>query len=165
MMDCGLRIESKFRVRIGMYRALVLALCLAVPVRPDKGKDSPVGLNTPAFEAGRAQDADGDEPDRKPSRRKARKAGREDFDPKVFEARGRELKGEFYVVTSITSAPSWSTGEVVMESTVSQPAPDRKWLLWGGAAGLSLLLAGAGWLLLDDSGQPGPVVVHVSDQP
>jgi hypothetical protein len=148
------------------YGVFVLALCLAAPVRPEAKDDPPVGLNTPAFEAERAQDEDGDGPTRKSARRKARKAARGGFDPKVFEARGRELKGELYVVSSITSAPTWSIEGIDMESTVAEPVSERNWLLWGGAAGLTVLVAGAaGWLLLDDPGQAAPVSVHVSDQP
>jgi hypothetical protein len=150
-----------------MYGVLITALCLAAPVRPEAEEDSPVGFNAPAFEAERAQDGDGEEQARKPARRKARKAGGGNFDPKVFEARGRELKGEPYVISSITSAPTWSSEGLDMESTVAQAhAPERKWLLWGGAAGLTVLVAGAaGWLLLDEPEPGAPVSVHVSDQP
>lgn len=150
----------------GKYGAFVLALCLAAPVWPAAEDDSPVGLNTPDFEAEHAHDEDGAEPARKSARRNARKAARSDFDPKLFEARGRELKGELYVISSITSAPTWSSLGIGMESTVSEPASDRNWLLWGGAAGLTVLVAGAaGWLLLDDPDPSAPVAVHVSDQP
>jgi hypothetical protein len=78
-----------------------------------------------------------------------------DFDPKVFEARGRELTGQFYEIGS--PAPKQKNSPVSAgnpsDPMASQPKNGgRQWLFWVGVAGVAGASAGAvGYLLMDQA--------------
>ncbi len=89
------------------------------------------------------------------------------IDPKVFEARGRELQGQFYEIggsISTTSKRTFATKEA------NQPKENRssnQWLYWAGAAGVVGISAGAmGFYMLQKSHppQPPPTILKLSDQ-
>lgn len=113
--------------------------------------------------------ADGGRPDdaslrKAPARRK--KAGRPEFDPKVFEARGRELQGEYYEIASFAKAPAWSSAPEEAAAMAPEASPRGRWLLWTGAAGLTAIVAGAaGYLYLESADPEEPETVLLDDKP
>jgi hypothetical protein len=90
------------------------------------------------------------------------------FDPKVFEARGRELQGQFYEIgtpanpTQHTGMPVNSGSEVLI-----QRKSQRQWLFWVGMAGVAGASAGAvGFVLMSKAhpaGAPPPKDLVLTD--
>ena len=94
-----------------------------------------------------------------------KKAALSQFDPKVFEARGRELQGEYYEITSIAKAPDWSSAPANVGTTAPETS-SRNWMVWSGVAGAAALVAGAtGYLLLDQHTSIQPISVNLDDKP
>jgi hypothetical protein len=92
------------------------------------------------------------------------------FDPKFYEARGRELQGQFYeiggFVDSRRDAPYRSSGNA--EDVAYQHKSGNQWLVWVGVAGLAGASAGAvGWLYLQKAHPTAtaPKYIDVSDEP
>ncbi|HLP41612.1 MAG TPA: hypothetical protein VK465_08910, partial [Fibrobacteria bacterium] len=98
-----------------------------------------------------------------------RRKGRGKFDPKVFEARGRELRGEYYEIPTLAKAPTKSelpAGLPVEKAAPPEEPTPRNWILWGGVAGAAACVAGlAGWLLIQQPGNTEPVSVYLDDKP
>lgn len=98
-----------------------------------------------------------------------RRKGRGKFDPKVFEARGRELRGEYYEIPTLAKAPTKSelpAGLPVEKAASPEEPTPRNWILWGGVAGAAACVAGlAGWLLIQQPGNTEPVSVYLDDKP
>jgi hypothetical protein len=97
----------------------------------------------------------------------ARKNG--PFDPKVFEARGRELTGQFYEIGgTATNVSKWSgTGQTEF-SADKQKSGSRQWMIWAGAAGLAGASAAVATFMLMDNSHPtqaAPHYVDLSDGP
>lgn len=91
------------------------------------------------------------------------------FDPKVFEARGRELQNQFYEIggpveggrESIGPGPAGQAGD----ASAGRKAR-RQWMLWVGVAGVAGASAGAvGYLLMSNShpAAPPPNIITVKD--
>lgn len=92
------------------------------------------------------------------------------FDPKFYEARGRELQGTFYEiggpVESRKDSPFRSSGTA--EDGISQRKGRTQWMVWAGVAGLAGASAGAvGWLYLQKAHPtaPPPKYIDISDEP
>jgi hypothetical protein len=92
------------------------------------------------------------------------------FDPKVYEARGRELQGQFYVIGGMADTrkdtPHRSTGKP--EAAGHQRQGRKQWIFWAGAAGLVGASAGAaGWLYLHKAHPTAapPRYIDISDEP
>ena len=104
-----------------------------------------------------------------------RKSGSKRFelDPRVYEARGRELQWEFYEIREPPQAtfpaprPSRQPkAEPISRPVMEKPQSQVNWMLWGGAAGLTGA-AGAGlFLLMDRKPAPGQNrVILITDDP
>jgi hypothetical protein len=82
----------------------------------------------------------------------ARKA--RDFDPKVYEARGRELQNQFYEIGTAADPKQFGS---TLPSTGGASAGDRKdgsrqWMFWVGLAGVTGTSAGVlGYFLMSNS--------------
>lgn len=88
------------------------------------------------------------------------------FDPKVFEARGRELQDEFYEINAVGKSGSPSAGKAEWVAAAPEASSSRHWMIWTGAAGLAAIVGGAvGYLMLDQHTQPDPISVHLDDKP
>jgi hypothetical protein len=92
------------------------------------------------------------------------------IDPKFYEARGRELQGQFYEiggpVDTRKDAPFRSSGNP--EDLAYQQKGRRQWMFWAGVAGLAGASAGAaGWLYLQKAHPtaPPPKIIDISDEP
>jgi hypothetical protein len=74
-----------------------------------------------------------------------------EFDPKVFEARGRELQGQFYEIGTPTNPNSFAEPPAKTGSAAIQRKDgSRQWLIWVGIAGVTGVSAGAvGYLLMN----------------
>jgi hypothetical protein len=99
----------------------------------------------------------------------ARKNG--PFDPKVFEARGRELQGQFYEIGSPAN-PKQYDGQAPVSGTtalVKQGNGSKQWLVWVGVAGAAGAAAGAvGFLLMTNAhpaSAPPDIPLNLDDGP
>jgi hypothetical protein len=93
------------------------------------------------------------------------------FDPKVFEARGRELQGQFYEIGTPAN-PKQFDGQPVASGTASmakQSNGSRQWLVWVGVAGAAGAAAGAvGYLLMSNAhpaSAPPDIPLNLDDGP
>lgn len=80
------------------------------------------------------------------------------FDPKLFEARGRELQGQFYEIGSAADqrnmprTPAGPGGEAAL-----QRKGRNQWMFWVGIAGLAGASAGAvGFVMMSKAHPPAP---------
>ena len=136
----------------------------------------PVAAQPADEDAGSARDSTLSEPSQRrapPPRRKNRKGF--EIDPRVYEARGRELQGEFYEISgnAPTHNPSARPNQSLQEdnagpeATAATASKGRRWMVWAGAASLVGAAGGAaGWyLMMDQPGDPKVkrVVVEISD--
>jgi hypothetical protein len=92
------------------------------------------------------------------------------FDPKVFEARGRELQGQFYEIGGLVDSRKDTPfrGPESTEDMAYQRKGRTQWLVWAGVAGLAGASAGAvGWLYLQKAHPtaPPPKFIDISDEP
>jgi hypothetical protein len=89
-------------------------------------------------------------------------------DPKVYEARGREIAGQFYEIGT-PAGPKSETRPAPQPEATLKPRPDgsRQWLWWVGAAGLAGASAGvAGFILMTNSHpatKPPDIPLHLDD--
>lgn len=75
-----------------------------------------------------------------------------DFDPKVFEARGRELQGQFYEIGTPVNSKASERPQSPTASNLIRKDGSRQWLLWVGIAGVTGISAGTvGYLLMNKS--------------
>jgi hypothetical protein len=91
------------------------------------------------------------------------------FDPKLFEARGRELQGQFYEIGGVaktTVSPNSATTKTEIYSTKPQNQ-SRAWIYWVGAAGVVGVSAGVASLIMLNNAHPTapPQYIDLSDQP
>ena len=92
------------------------------------------------------------------------------FDPKFFEARGREIQGQFYEIGTPGDAqqhggmPLPTGGEAV-----AQQSGRKQWMIWVSVAGLAGASAGAvGYVLMSNAhpvGTPPPREIVLTDVP
>lgn len=91
------------------------------------------------------------------------------FDPKTFEARGRELQGQFYEIGTAADqrnspkAPSGPGGEAGL-----QRKGRNQWMFWVGIAGLAGASAGAvGFVMMSKAhpSAPPPQDLVITDSP
>lgn len=102
----------------------------------------------------------------RPALARRKRAALNQFDPKVFEARGRELQGEYYEIASFAKAPAWSTTPAEMATTAPETSSSKNWIIWSGAAGIAVIVGGAtGWLMLDKHTESPPNPVFLDDKP
>jgi hypothetical protein len=92
------------------------------------------------------------------------------FDPKVFEARGRELQGQFYEIggpiDTKHNRKAQAFGET--ENVAIQRKGGTQWMIWAGVAGLAGVSAGAvGYLYMTKAhpSAPPPNNIIVTDKP
>lgn len=92
------------------------------------------------------------------------------FDPKIFEARGRELQGQFYEIGTPVTGVSMRPGaapSAAQDGEVRRKG-SRQWMIWAGVAGAVGVSAGAaGYLLLTNAHPtaPPPVKIEITDDP
>jgi hypothetical protein len=93
-----------------------------------------------------------------------------DFDPKLFEARGRELQGQFYEIGTPANPKTFdglppSTGAASMQ----RKDGSKQWLFWVGVAGVTGVSAGTvGYLLMNNAhptGAPADKPLVLTDEP
>jgi hypothetical protein len=94
------------------------------------------------------------------------------FDPKVYEARGRDLQGQFYEIGGMTDPrkdePTRAAGNTGTEDFAYQRKGRAQWMVWVGVAGLAGASAGAvGWLYLQKAHPTAvpPKYIDLSDEP
>ena len=94
-----------------------------------------------------------------------------DFDPKVFEARGRELQGQFYEIgTAANPKPFGSTKSSPDGVSIGDRKDgSRQWLFWVGVAGATGTSAGVlGYFLMNKahpSSAPPEKPLVLTDEP
>lgn len=92
------------------------------------------------------------------------------FDPKVFEARGRELYGQFYEIGTASDQrdlPAAPGGGTVPDAALQRKARNQ-WMFWVGVAGLAGAGAGAvGFVLMSKAhpDAPPPQDLVITDGP
>lgn len=148
---------------LGLLGAAVTALA------DDAEEEPPTysGSGTSSTEPGRAtgENSRAEEPQVRKALARRKRAALSQFDPKVFEARGRELQGEYYEITSIAQVPDWSSAPADVGTTAPETS-SRNWMVWSGVAGLAAVVAGTtGYLLLDQHGATQPISVQLDDKP
>jgi hypothetical protein len=74
-----------------------------------------------------------------------------DFDPKVFEARGRDLQNQFYEIGIPANPKQFGESQPAQGASVGdRKNGSRQWLFWVGVAGLTGTSAGVvGYLLMN----------------
>jgi hypothetical protein len=92
------------------------------------------------------------------------------FDPKVFEARGRELQGQFYEIGGPVDTKSRRTAKAFADTdnATIQRKGGTQWMIWAGVAGLAGASAGAvGYLYMTKAHPtaPPPISIIVTDKP
>jgi hypothetical protein len=92
------------------------------------------------------------------------------FDPKVFEARGRELQGQFYEIGGMADPRKEEPNRPAegSEDFAYQRKGRTQWMVWVGVAGLAGASAGAvGWLYLQKAHPTAapPKYIDLSDEP
>lgn len=92
------------------------------------------------------------------------------FDPKVFEARGRELQGQFYEIGGpIDTKRARATKAFAdTDNAAIQRKGGTQWMIWAGVAGLAGASAGAvGYLYMSKAhpSAPPPNHIVVTDKP
>jgi hypothetical protein len=72
------------------------------------------------------------------------------FDPKVYEARGRELQGQFYEISGGSGGPAkWPTAASSEPGFAKESNGGRQWLFWVGVAGVAGVSAGTvGYIMM-----------------
>lgn len=151
-------------------------LCAAVPA--EETRSNPAGGVNSSPRAENARDGEGSAPrEVRPAlaRRKRNALGQFDgkntpFDPKVFEARGRELQGQYYEISGTVHPTPWNTAgqEQAPARTAGEIRKDdsKNWMIWTGAASLAALVGGSvGYLMLTKHTAPEPLPVHLDDKP
>jgi hypothetical protein len=89
-------------------------------------------------------------------------------DPKLFEARGREIAGQFYEIGT-PAGPKPEPRQTPQTEAALEPRPNgsRQWLWWVGAAGLAGASAGvAGFILMSNShpaSKPPDIPLNLDD--
>jgi hypothetical protein len=92
------------------------------------------------------------------------------FNPRDFEARGRELQGRFYEIRE-PPAPGLKNDQGSPRGGIAQSrtGPSRQWMLWVGIAGAAGVSAGAlGYYMMIQSHPPSapePIILNLSDDP
>lgn len=92
------------------------------------------------------------------------------FDPKVFEARGRDLQGQYYEIAGAANPAAWNAAGNA-DAPASTAAGARKassnaWMIWTGAAGVAAVVGGSvGYLMLEKHTAPEPMPVYLDDEP
>jgi hypothetical protein len=115
--------------------------------------------------------SDRDDEGRKSSvhRRAPAARGARDFDPRVYEARGRELQGEYYEITTMANAPSWSSrnSDATSSGKIEAESNSHSAWLWAGAGLAGIAGAALGYFLLEkpDASQPQNVEIALTDKP
>jgi hypothetical protein len=154
---------------------LVLAALASAPLC---AQNLGLGTGSRAVSPGDSLDSRSDPRDQAPPPRKnqinkrlglsARRTG--PFDPKVFEARGRELQGQFYEIGA-PAHPVMMTGEQRKTGASLSPARNgsRQWLLWVGVAGAAGASAGViGYFLMNNAhpaSAPPDIPLVLDDKP
>lgn len=92
------------------------------------------------------------------------------FDPKVFEARGRELHGQYYEISGAVNPTPWTasgSGQAPAGNTAGiRKDGSRNWMIWTGAAGLAAIVGGSvGYLMLSKHTAQDPLSIHLDDKP
>src|SRR5688572_24455713 len=120
---------------------LSLALAFALPAAGEAGEEEA------AAEAAKVEsERESQAKEVRPALARRKRNALNQFDPKVFEARGRELQGEYYEITTIAKgSPSWSAAPTEAEVATTAPgtSSSKNWMIWSGAAGLAALVGGA----------------------
>lgn len=90
------------------------------------------------------------------------------FDPKVYEARGRELQGQFYEIRGNSGSPSkWPTASSSEPGFAKDNNGGRQWLFWVGVAGVAGVSAGTvGYIMMGKAHPTTPPakVLNLSDE-
>jgi hypothetical protein len=91
-------------------------------------------------------------------------------DPRLYEARGREIAGQFYEIGT-PAGPKAEPRPMPQPEAAMKPRPSgsRQWLWWVGAAGLAGASAGvAGFILMNNShpaSKPPDIPLNLDDGP
>lgn len=98
----------------------------------------------------------------------ARRTG--SFDPKVYEARGRELQGQFYEIGGPIDTKRQATAKAFggTDNAAIERKGGTQWMIWAGVAGLAGASAGAvGYLYMYKAhpSAPPPNHIVVTDKP
>jgi hypothetical protein len=92
------------------------------------------------------------------------------FDPKIYEARGRELQGQFYEIGGPIDGkgkPS-AKGQAGSDNIILERKGGTQWMIWAGVAGLAgASAATAGYLYMNKAhpSAPPPKKIVVTDVP
>lgn len=151
--------------------SLLLALAYAALAEEANPEAGPSATSLPKMESDRGSGENVTPKEVRPALARRKKNALNQFDPKVFEARGRELQGEYYEIDGMAKASSWNASGARSDAA-SATAGERKnsssnhWMIWTGAAGLAAVVGGAvGYLMLDQHTAPEPLPVHLTDKP
>lgn len=171
------QIEMKSGACLGAPLALLAVGALVLlPTKPIYGQN--LGLGTGSRSQSQVEDSTlrerGDLEDAPAAARKMHKrlglsARRNSaFDPKLFEARGRELQGQFYEIgTSANPRHASSSPMDAGSEAVLQRKGRNQWMLWVGVAGLAGASAGVvGFVLMSKAhpAAPPPEDLVITDE-
>jgi hypothetical protein len=152
-----------------------LFLGTAAPARAESDSDrgySQTAQENPDGDNGQAADRD-DDSDRKLAGRRHAAASRRNFDPRVYEARGRELQGEYYEISTMAKAPSWSSrntdateGDNASGSLEPKSRSHTVWM-WAAGIGTAAAAGAVGFYLFDHKAAPQTqnVDIALTDKP
>jgi hypothetical protein len=152
-------------------------LITAVPAEETRSETAASGASSSRMEDGRDDGESAAPKEVRPAlaRRKRNALNQFDgkatpFDPKVFEARGRELHGQYYEISGTVNPTPWhaagSGPAPAGDAAEVRKADSRNWMIWTGAAGLAALVGGSvGYLMLSKHTAPEPLSIHLDDKP
>lgn len=145
--------------------SLLLALCLVLPAPAAAEDDEPSASGGARVEQERNPES-GAPKEVRPALARRKKNALNQFDPKVYEARGRELQGEYYEIANFANSADWSASPAEVATSAPSTSSSKHWIIWTGAAGLAALVGGAaGYLMLDKHTAPEPITVNLDDKP
>lgn len=92
------------------------------------------------------------------------------FDPKLFEARGKDLQNQFYEIGTPSNPKTHSSEPATSGATVSlHKRGSRQWLFWVGVAGIAGASAGTvGFLMMQNAhpaSAPPDIPLDLNDVP
>ena len=155
-----------------MMVSVAIALAPAQNLGLGTGSRAPAADDSTAVNETRPDDSQAPAPRKNQINRRLGLTARrgKDFDPKQFEARGRELQGQFYEIGTPANNGKESGSAPMPGSTDAMVRKEgsKQWLIWVGVAGVAGASAGVvGYLMMNKShpSPPADIPLVLTDEP